>query len=232
VLFSLPGPVQVAETVQRIQVHLRPGSIILDTTTGDPEQVEQAATRLAGFGAAYLDCEIGGSSRQAEAGEAIIICGGDADAFGRSRDILEALSTRIFHTGLAGTGTRMKLALNIAIGLHRAVLAESLSFAAANGIDAERALDILKSGPAYSKAMDIKGPKMLTGDFTPEARLAQHLKDVRLILQTGEKVGAILPLSRVHESLLSHAAEIGFGGEDNSAVIKMFQRTYSGEKSS
>ena len=80
--------------------------------------------------------------------------------------------------------------------------------------------------------MDIKGRKILTGDFTPEARLAQHLKDVRLILHTGDKLGAILPLSRVHESLLSNAAEIGYGGEDNSAIIKMFQRTYSGEKSS
>ena len=232
IMFSLPGPAQVAETVQRIEAQLSGGAIILDTTTGDPEQVEDTAARLARAGVAYLDCEIGGSSRQAEAGEAIIICGGDADAFGRSRDILEALSTRIFHTGPTGTGTRMKLALNIAIGLHRAVLAESLSFAVANGIDPERALEILKSGPAYSKAMDIKGRKMLSGDFTPEARLAQHLKDVRLILQTGDKLGAILPLSRVHESLLSNAAEIGYGGEDNSAIIKMFQRTYSGEKSS
>jgi 3-hydroxyisobutyrate dehydrogenase-like beta-hydroxyacid dehydrogenase len=232
IMFSLPGPAEVAETVQKVEPHLSPGLIILDTTTGDPEQVEGTAARLAGAGVAYLDCEIGGSSRQAEAGEAIIMCGGDADAFGRSRDILEALSSRIFHTGLTGTGTRMKLALNIAIGLHRAVLAESLSFAAASGIDPERALEILKSGPAYSKAMDIKGRKMLSGDFTPEARLAQHLKDVRLILQTGEKAGAVLPLSRVHESLLCDAAEMGYGAEDNSAIIKMFQRTYSGEKSS
>lgn len=231
IIFSLPGPAQVAETVRRIETQLSPGSLILDTTTGDPEQVEATAARLAGAGIAYLDCEIGGSSRQAEAGDAIVICGGHTEAFYASRDILEALSARIFHTGVTGTGTRMKLALNIAIGLHRAVLAESISFATANGIDPERALEILKSGPAYSKAMDIKGRKMLSSDFTPEARLAQHLKDVRLILQTGEKVGAILPLSSVHESLLSRAAECGYGGEDNSAIIKVFRPTSSGEKS-
>jgi 3-hydroxyisobutyrate dehydrogenase-like beta-hydroxyacid dehydrogenase len=223
-LFSLPAPPQVLETVDRIEQHLQPGSTILDTTTGDPEMVEATAARLAARDVAYLDCEIGGSSKQAAAGEAIAICGGDEKAFAHSSDLLATISAQVFRTGAAGTGTRMKLALNIAIGLHRAVLAESLEFAAANGIDRRQALDILKAGPAYSKAMDVKGAKMLSGDFTPEARLAQHLKDVRLILKTGKAAGARIPLSHVHESLLSEAAEAGFGAEDNSAIIKVFAR--------
>lgn len=224
ILFSLPGPPQVVETVERLEPHLVEGTIILDTTTGDPEIVEATAARLARHGVAYLDCEIGGSSRQTADGEAIVICGGEREAFGRCADLLSAIGSRVFHTGPAGTGTRMKLALNIAIGLHRAVLAESLEFAAANGIEGARALEILKSGPAYSRAMDIKGGKMLMGDFTPEARLAQHLKDVRLILKTGEETGARLPLSTVHEKLLSEAVELGYGGEDNSAIVKVLER--------
>jgi 3-hydroxyisobutyrate dehydrogenase-like beta-hydroxyacid dehydrogenase len=224
VLFSLPAPPEVLDTVNRIEQYIVTGSVILDTTTGDPQLVEATARRLRTRQVAYLDCEIGGSSRQTAAGEVIVICGGDEDAFNRCGDLLRAISDRVFHTGAAGTGTRMKLALNIAIGLHRAVLAESLEFAAANGIDRDRALQILKAGPAYSKAMDIKGTKMLSGDFTPEARLAQHLKDVRLILKAGEATGARLPLSRVHESLLSEAAELGYGAEDNSAIIKVFAR--------
>jgi 3-hydroxyisobutyrate dehydrogenase-like beta-hydroxyacid dehydrogenase len=225
IMFSLPAPPQVLQTVDRIEQHLRSGSVILDTTTGDPELVEATAARLSWRQVAYLDCEIGGSSRQTAAGEAIVICGGDVGAFERCADLLGAISSRVFHTGPAGTGTRMKLALNIAIGLHRAVLAESLEFAAANGIDPARALEILRSGPGYSKAMDTKGRKMLEGDFTPEARLAQHLKDVTLILNTGRAKGARLPLSRVHESLLNEAVERGFGAEDNSAIIKVFTRS-------
>lgn len=223
-LLSLPGPAQVQETVDRIEPHVSPENIILDTTTGDPEVVEAIARHLAGKQVFYLDCEIGGSSKQVEAGEAIVVCGGDERGYMASRDILSAIGTRVFHTGAAGTGTRMKLALNLAIGLHRAVLAESLEFAHANGIDRKAALEILKAGPAYSKAMDVKGAKMLNGDFTPEARLAQHLKDVRLILKTGGMRGAHLPLSRVHEAILSEAVDSGFGAEDNSAVIKVFAR--------
>lgn len=221
-LFSLPAPAEVLETVDRIEAQLASESVILDTTTGDPEAVEQTARRLLSHGVVYMDCEIGGSSRQTAAGEAIVICGGNERTFADCQDILSAISSTVFRMGEAGAGTRMKLALNIAIGLHRAVLAESLTFARRNGIDPGQALRVLQSGPAYSKAMDIKGRRMIEGEFTPEARLAQHLKDVRLILQTGEMVGSALPLSAVHERLLSEAVELGFGAEDNSAIIKVY----------
>jgi 3-hydroxyisobutyrate dehydrogenase-like beta-hydroxyacid dehydrogenase len=196
---------------------------ILDTTTGDPNDVESHAARLATRGVYYLDCEIGGSSRQAASGEAIVICGGDPQAFAGCQEILAAIGSNVFHTGPPGSGTRMKLALNIAIGLHRAVLAEALTFAERNGLDPALALRILKSGPAYSRAMDVKGAKMLSSDFTPEARLAQHLKDVRIILETGRQTGAHLPLSALHEQLLLQAVDLGLGASDNSAVIESFR---------
>lgn len=223
ILFSLPGPAQVRDTVAEIEPHLQAGSVILDTTTGDPEAVEANAEQLAKLGVAYLDCEIGGSSKQVVEGEAIVICGGDEGTFEECSEILAAISPRVFRMGAAGTGTRMKLALNIAIGLHRAVLAEALSFAMANGVDAARALEILKAGPGYSRAMDSKGRKMVEHDFVPEARLAQHLKDVGLILNTGKATGAFLPLSHLHHKLLTEAAQRGLGGEDNSAIIKIFE---------
>jgi 3-hydroxyisobutyrate dehydrogenase-like beta-hydroxyacid dehydrogenase len=225
IVLSLPGPAQVRETVETIESSLEPGSILIDTTTGDQSDVEMHAARLAGRGIAYLDCEIGGSSKQTAAGEAIVICGGDSRAFEKCRDILNAISPTIFHTGPAGTGTRMKLALNIAIGLHRAVLAEALAFAERQGIEPGRALEILKAGPAYSRAMDGKGQKMLSGDFAPEARLSQHLKDVRLILEAAQATGARTPLSAIHKQLLSEAVDRGLGACDNSAIIEVFRKS-------
>jgi 3-hydroxyisobutyrate dehydrogenase-like beta-hydroxyacid dehydrogenase len=81
---------------------------------------------------------------------------------------------------------------------------------------------VLKAGPAYSRAMDVKGHKMLGGDFAPEARLAQHLKDVRLILKTAETHGARVPLSTLHRQLLEEAEAAGYGAADNSAIIEVF----------
>jgi 2-hydroxy-3-oxopropionate reductase len=76
----------------------------------------------------------------------------------------------------------MKLVVNLVLGLNRAVLAEGLAFSRACGFDPNDALRILAAGPAYSRAMDMKGRKMLDEEFSPQARLSQHLKDVRLIL--------------------------------------------------
>jgi 3-hydroxyisobutyrate dehydrogenase-like beta-hydroxyacid dehydrogenase len=71
--------------------------------------------------------------------------------------------------------------------------------------------------------MDTKGRKMIEGDFTPQARLSQHLKDVRLMLEEASRRGAALPLSEVHRDLLKQAEAMGLGGSDNSAIIRVFE---------
>jgi 3-hydroxyisobutyrate dehydrogenase-like beta-hydroxyacid dehydrogenase len=128
-----------------------------------------------------------------------------------------------FHVGPWGSGARTKLVVNLVLGLNRAALAEGLAFARACGLDLPAVLDVLRSGAAYSRAMDTKGRKMIEGDFAPEARLAQHLKDVRLILDAGRRSGATLPLSELHERLLAGQTDRGLGDLDNSAVIRAFE---------
>ena len=88
-----------------------------------------------------------------------------------------------------------------------------------------KVLEILQEGAAYSKVMDTKGTKMLTGTFTPpDARLAQHLKDVRLMLEESQGMGANIPFTELHERLLSAAVEMGFEAADNSAVVEVFRK--------
>ena len=70
--------------------------------------------------------------------------------------------------------------------------------------------------------MDTKGRKMIDQDFTPQARLSQHLKDVRLILDTASRNGTTLPLSQIHAELLKAAEQSGAGSLDNSAIIQAF----------
>jgi 3-hydroxyisobutyrate dehydrogenase len=223
IVLSLPGPSEVCTVVSQLLGELRPGDVVIDTTTGDPGTVERIARKLADHGVCYLDATLGGSSRQIAAGEAIVICGATDVGFAASEELLRSFGHALFHTGEPGSGTRMKLVLNLALGLQRAVLAEALEFARRSGIDPQRALEVLKAGPAYARVMDTKGQKMITENFSPEARLAQHWKDVRLMLECAKENGAILPLTEVHEGLLAAAYECGWGMEDNSAIIKMFQ---------
>lgn len=118
----------------------------------------------------------------------------------------------------------MKLVSNLVLGLNRASLAEGLSFARSLELDDEATLRVLTGTMAYSRIMDTKGRKMIEGDFGTQARLSQHLKDVRLMLDAAETDGLRLPLSETHRGLLELAEEAGFGDADNSAVIKAYHK--------
>ena len=218
----LPDSRVVAGVIAELGENLSPGALVIDATTGDPEETGTLAERLAGRGIGYVDATIAGSSDQARRGAAVIILGGrEGDAL-RARPVLNTWSSQQFHVGPPGSGAKMKLIVNLALGLNRAVLAESLALAQACGFDLTAALEVMKATPAYSAAMDTKGPKMVSGDFTPVARLAQHWKDVRLIRELAQRHAAITPLSDVHEELLKRAVELGLGDADNSAIIRAF----------
>ena len=152
----------------------------------------------------------------------IVLVGGTATVYEESRPILDTFAKKTFHIGPCGAGMRMKLVTNLVLGLHRAVLAEGLTFARAIGLDPANSLEILKASVAYSRTMDTKGHKMVEADFSVEARLSQHLKDVRLILSHGSTVDATLPLSEVHRQLLELAEAAGYGDADNSAILRAF----------
>lgn len=221
VVLSLPTSAIAAAVIGGVTAPLA-GKVIIDTTTGEPEEMVALGQQLAERGANYLDATISGSSTQIRSREVIVTVGGDAATVANCDAVLRAFAARVFHVGGLGAGARMKLVVNLVLGLNRAVLAEGLCFAERTGVDPRLALEVLRAGPAYSRVMDTKGTKMLAGDFTPQARLSQHLKDVRLILLTGAAAGAVLPLSSLHAELLAALVAAGDGDLDNSAIFRAF----------
>jgi 3-hydroxyisobutyrate dehydrogenase-like beta-hydroxyacid dehydrogenase len=220
ILLSLPTS-EVSRSVTRELVpHCSANTTVIDTTTGDPEEMEEIAKELHDAGVNYLDATVAGSSAQARTGSVLMLIGGNKAHVAACRDIFDALSSRALHVGPPGSGARMKLVVNLVLGLNRAVLAEGLSFAKSQGFDPATALDVLSRSPAASTVMETKGEKMVTGDFTPQARLRQHLKDVRLILKAAQ--GAPTPLSELHAALLQSLVDQGHGDEDNSAIVRAF----------
>jgi len=202
---------------------LRPGMLILDTSTGRPEDLLADHERLARQGVRLIDACVAGSSGELEDGKAPILVGSEDD-LPQGKALLDALAARVFYLGAPGQGSRAKLVVNLVLGLNRLVLAEGLGLAAKAGFDWTQILEILKAGGSYSRVMDIKGSRMITGDFEPVARLRQHAKDVSLIRQLAEQLGARTPLSELHQRLLEEAMAAGWGDLDNAAVIKLFSQ--------
>jgi 3-hydroxyisobutyrate dehydrogenase-like beta-hydroxyacid dehydrogenase len=223
VLQVVEGPSGILEAKSTGGLRTAP-TYIIDTTTGEPDETAALAQRLAERGIHFLDAPFSGSSQQVRDKKIIFMVGGDKTAFEECKDIFDALGEKVFYVGESGDGSKAKLASNLILGLNRLTLAEGLVFASKLGLDAQGFLELLKVTPAYSAAMDVKGKKMLDGDFTAQARLRQHHKDVSIILKYAEKGGQELPLSRVHLDVLEKAIAAGDGDLDNSAVIREIER--------
>ena len=227
IILSLPNTEVVLQVVEghdgllESKTHPR---YIIDTTTGDPEETTALAQRLARQGIYFLDAPFSGSSRQVRDKEIVFMVGGNKTAFEKCKDIFDALGEKVFYLGNSGKGSRAKLASNLILGLNRLALAEGLVFASKLGLEPEALLELLKVTPAYSAAMDIKGKKMLDADFTAQAKLRQHHKDVSIILKYAQKLKQELPLSKVHLDILEKAIAAGDGDLDNSAVIREIER--------
>ena len=213
---SLPNHDIVQSVMEQLTPALRPGMIVVDTTTGSPAIAEAIAARLDAKGVYWVDATISGSSDQLYRGEVTILAGGTSIAIQRCEPLFRAIANDWMHVGPCGSGLRMKLVSNLVLGLNRAALAEGLAFADALQLDAKLTLEALRRSMAYSRMMDTKGDKMIDKDFRPQGRLSQHLKDVRL-MQSESTIR--LPLTDAHQQLLEKAEGLGHGDLDNSAII-------------
>ena len=223
VFLSLMTSAIVAEVVEGPDGLLAapsPPRCIIDTSTGEPATTEALAQRLAAKEIGYLDATISGSSQQIREKRGVFIVGGDVEWFEACRDLLGAISPKAFHIGPAGSGAKAKLATNLILGLNRMALAEGMAFAEKLGLDLASFVDLVKETPAYSVAVDVKGKKMLEGDFSPQAKVSQHHKDLTLILEEARRAGLDLPLGRVHHEVLGRLIADGDGDLDACAVIK------------
>lgn len=227
VFLCLPTSDIVRSVLRNAKLH--PGQIIIDTTTGDPAEMAELGAELAEKSVHYLDATVSGSSAQLLQHDVLVMVGGNATIFERCRDLFARFSREAIHVGPCGSGAKLKLVTNLVLGLNRAALAEGLAFAHQLDLDLSQTLDVMRRSMAYSRIMDTKGEKMVAQDFTPQAKLSQHLKDVRLMLAASP---IPLPLSDTHRQLLEKAESLGFGDADNSAVISAYAESWKSQVSS
>jgi 3-hydroxyisobutyrate dehydrogenase-like beta-hydroxyacid dehydrogenase len=200
------------------------GRIVVATSTLDPDRVAALAARVAPRGIRLIDVPVSGSSDMVRAGTGLGLMGGDPATAEAVKPVLDAVFPKRVHVGASGNGGRAKLAINLIAGLNRLVVAEGLVFAERMGLEPRAFLDVAKQGASYSRVMEGKGDKMVSGDFTPLGRIRQHYKDVQLILDQAKKHGQELPLEGLHEAVLKSCIAYGEGDLDNSAVINEVRR--------
>jgi 3-hydroxyisobutyrate dehydrogenase-like beta-hydroxyacid dehydrogenase len=190
-------------------------------TTALPATVGAAGERCIAAGITFVEAPISGSSAKIAAGEGRMFVGGDAAAIERVSPVLSAITPHRKIIGPLGQASAAKLSTNLVLGLNRLALAEGMALAESLGLTRAHYLDLLLDSAATSRAAQEKGPMMVADHFEPPvATIAQHAKDVRLMLALGRASGQPLPLSELHGNLLQQAMARGDAQLDNAAVIR------------
>ncbi len=214
---------QVEDVVEESLIPAASGKIVLCTSTCDPDRIAALGARVADR-LRFLEVPVSGTSEQVRQGDGVGLIGGDPRIATAAAPVLDALFPRRFHIGRIGDGGRAKLAINLILGLNRLALAEGLVFASRLGLDPAAFLDVARASAAASQVMDTKGPKMVAGNFVPEGRVRQTLKDTQLMLDQARKAGQRLPLLEIHADVLQACLRQGEGERDNSIVIEEVRR--------
>lgn len=223
VLTSLPKHEHVVEVLfgpRGVRLGSHPGQLVIDTSTSLPAQSRALAAGLADAGVRFLDASVSGTGATVMEKDLVVLVGGEGGDYRDALPLFETFSRRSYHLGPVGSGALGKLIINVVVVGNRLALAEGLNFGLASGMDGEVLLQILKDGSTYSRAMDLKGDKMIRGDYRPDSTLAQSLAGTTLLLAQAQELGVPLFLTALYSQVAQAGVNLGFGPADPAALIE------------
>jgi 3-hydroxyisobutyrate dehydrogenase-like beta-hydroxyacid dehydrogenase len=216
---SLADDAAVAEVYAAALEGFQPGAVALEMSTIAPDTVRAIAPRLAERDAVLLDAPVSGSVPVVEAGELLVMVGGEAEPLERARPVLDPLARMVIHVGGSGAGATMKLAVNALIHGLDVALSESLVLAERAGIERSTAYEVFANGAAAAPFVLYKRAAFERPEETPVAfRLDLVAKDLDLILELAAEVGAPMPQAASNRAEVGAAVDAGLGASDISAV--------------
>ena len=197
--------------------------IIADASTARPQDSEKIGAELAARGIRFLDACVSGTSAMAWKKDLIVIAGGAVEDFNACKPLFEGFSRAAYRMGPVGSGAMTKLIINLVLFGNRLALAEGLVLGMKAGMEGESLLRVLQDGACSSKTMIDKGPKMWKGDFTPEGQVKTSLKDARLALEQGQRLGAPMLVTSLWTQLQQAAYQQGLAEVDSSSFVEVLR---------
>ncbi len=195
------------------------GTLVIDMSTISPVRTREIAVRLEKAGLRMLDAPVSGGDLGARNGTLSIMVGGDATDLEEAMPVFRAMGKTITHIGGHGDGQVAKAVNQILVGMNVLGVAEALVFAKKAGVDPKKAYDAVVGGAAGSWQLTNNGAKMLVGDIEPGFRVRDYLKDLRIIMETGDVVGMPLLGTGVVQQMFRAVDSEGLKEKGTQAVI-------------
>lgn len=201
-----------------------PGLIWVDNSTIRPDTARTLAARLKERSILALDAPVSGGDVGAREATLVIMVGGPAEALEKVRPVLMAIGKSITHVGDSGAGQVAKAANQIMVAAQMVAMAELLIFAQKAGVDPRKVVTAIQGGAAQCWTLDVKPPRLFSGNREPGFKAALQAKDLNIVLETARQYGIPLPSTALDAQLFNAMVAMGMGHLDNSAIIGVLER--------
>jgi 3-hydroxyisobutyrate dehydrogenase len=199
------------------------GKLVIDMSTIRPDTMKANGSSVLQQGADFVEAPVGGSTGPAKEGKLFGLVGGTKADVDRAMPILEQMCRRIEHVGELGSGSMMKLAVNLPLLVYWQALGEALTICKPLNLPADRLIDILSDTAGTPTAMKGRGAviaKVLGGAPLGETAFGLNAakKDLATAVQFGASIHAELPVTASALACYEEAEAAGLGEADATAI--------------
>jgi 3-hydroxyisobutyrate dehydrogenase len=203
---------------------LEKGSVVIASSTVAPEFAIDLGKRLQSKGILMIDAPVSGGAARAAKGELSIMGSGAPEAFKKAAAVLEAIAAKVYRLGdEAGMGSKVKMINQLLAGVHIAASAEAVALGIRAGADPKVVYEVISNSAGSSWMFQNRVPHIIDGDYTPLSAVNIFVKDLGIVLDSAKKMTFPLPLTAAAHQMFLGAAGAGYGYEDDSAVVKVYQ---------
>jgi len=227
VITMLPGPSEVEQVVlghNGVLDGATEGSIIIDMTASPPSLARRISQQAGKKHVETLDAPVSGAEQAAIEGTLSIMVGGKSSVLQECQDMFAAMGKNVVHVGESGAGDATKLANQIIVAINLAALSEALVFVKKQGVRPELACEAIRHGLGGSAVLSIKGPRILSRDFSGGGKLKYHMEQLSWVLEEGGKLGIPLMMTALVQQAIVELCNQGKGDLDHSVIVDFFER--------
>lgn len=203
---------------------LKPGTAVMISATIAAADAQAFNAKLKEKQLIMLDAPVSGGAIKAEAGEMTIMASGSDEAFQLLEPVLQATAAKVYNIGPEiGLGSTVKIVHQLLAGVHIAVGAEAMALAAKANIPLDLMYDVVTNAAGNSWMFENRMQHVVDGDYSPKSMVDIFVKDLNLVSDTAKELKFPLPLASTALNMFVSASNAGYGKEDDSAVIKIFE---------
>src|SRR5438093_8079952 len=221
-MFSLladPGAVEQAALGDNgFLERLRPDALLFDCSSVNPSFSKKMANEAARRHVHFVDAPVTGSAVPAAEAQLVFWVGAEAADLETIRPLLLCMGNRIVHAGGHGTGTSIKMVINLLLGTGMAAFAEAMTLGEGLGISRKMLFDSLLGMPAVAPFLASKREKIESGNYEAEFPLRWMQKDMHLASVSAYESGVAMPLTNAAKEIYRLAMREGHATQDFSAV--------------